>query len=676
MKLDTSNFDFNKQTVIIPGSKKPGQTAIYRNSLMPNELVEKPCPQVSTVFESFQYAAGKYANNPCLGYRPFNKNTGQYGEYVWETYKETLDRFTNLGSGLVHINDTIVKNGKKDKYPIGVWSINKPEFQLIIQANAAYNLITVPLYDTLGPDTIEYCMNHAEIQIVLMTANHITSMLKFATKIPQLRVIISIDPLEDSAKLLREWASELNIKVYEFSEIEKLGKENPRNYNPPTPNDLFTIPYTSGTTGIPKGVVITHKNMVAVVASIALATPITSDDVFISYLPLAHIFGMDIELGFLFVGCSIGYYRGDIFGIFDDMKVLKPTVFPSVPRIFNRVAAILKSYSVDSTGIIGTLARKAINDKLENLEKTGSVTHPIWDRLFLNKFKAFFGGRIKYFSTGGAPLAKDVMDFLKVVFSVSFQEGYGQSEVTGLGCATMFGDVQASHVGPPVLSSELKLVDVPEMNYTSEDKPFPRGEICIRGAGVMIGYYKDEKKTKETIDKDGWLHSGDIGYIDARGCVVIIDRKSSIFKLAQGEYIAPEKIEQIYLRNLLLAQLFVYGEPIRSELVGIAVPNPELFVPWANKLLGENYEFEELVKNKKVCDALLESINQVGIKYGLNGFERIKAVYVEPKPFSPDDGIITATFKTKRPAMAKFYRKIINQLYADLESSQKIAAKL
>jgi long-chain acyl-CoA synthetase len=333
-----------------------------------------------------------------------------------------------------------------------VWSINNPEFHLIIQACSAYNLVVVPLFDMLGLDIIEYCTNHAEVQIVCMTANHIAPMLKLSPKIPQLKVIISIDPLEDSAEYVKKWASEHNIKIYEFSEIEKLGKEIPREYNPPTPDDLFVIPYTSGTTGTPKGVMVSHRNIVAVIAAVAAVTQMKSGDVFISYLPLAHIFGMNVEISTIFLGCSIGYYRGDIFGIFEDMKVLKPTIFPSVPRIYNRVAAILKSHSVESTGIIGALSRKAIKDKTENFEKTGSVTHPIWDRIFLNKFRDFFGGKVKYFSTGGAPIAKDVMDFLRIVFSVSFQEGYGQTESTGLGCATMHGDSLPSHVGPPVCS--------------------------------------------------------------------------------------------------------------------------------------------------------------------------------------------------------------------------------
>ncbi|PKK70433.1 AMP-binding enzyme, partial [Rhizophagus irregularis] len=367
-----ANFDFNKQTVVVPGSKRPGQTGVYRNSFMPENLIEKPCPEVSTVFDSFQYAVSRHAKKPCLGYRPFDDKTGKYGDYVWETYEKVLERFTNFGSGLVHINDTVVKNGKKDRYTVGVWSINKPEFQLIIQANAAYNLITVPLFDTLGHDIIEYCTNHVELQIVCMTANHITSMLKLASKIPQLRVIISIDPLEDSAECVKGWASEYNIKIYEFSEVETLGKENPREYNPPTPGDLFVIPYTSGTTGAPKGVMVSHKNMVAVFASISVATPIKPGDVYISYLPLAHVFGINVEVFSIFWGCPVGYYRGDIFGIFDDMKVLKPNVFPSVPRIFNRVAAILKSHTIESTGIIGALSRKAIKDKTENFEKTGS----------------------------------------------------------------------------------------------------------------------------------------------------------------------------------------------------------------------------------------------------------------------------------------------------------------
>ena len=216
---------------------------------------------------------------------------------------------------MVHINDTVVKNGKKDSYTVGVWSFNKPEFHLIIQANAAYNLTTVPLYDTLGPDTVEYCMNHAEIQTVFVSANHITSMLKLATKIPQLKVIISIDPLEDSIDYIKEWASEYDVKVYEFSEIENLGKENPIKYNPPLPNDLFTISYTSGTTGVPKGVMIAHKNIAAMIAPLSIDLPLTSNDVIISYLPLAHIFGLGVEICSFFLGISIGYYRGDILGM-------------------------------------------------------------------------------------------------------------------------------------------------------------------------------------------------------------------------------------------------------------------------------------------------------------------------------------------------------------------------
>ena len=205
-------------------------------------------------------------------------------------------------------------------------------------------------------------------------------------------------------------------------------------------------------TGLPKGVMITHKNIAAMLAAYVTKNPSIPGDVIISYLPLSHMFGMDLELGCLFAGTSIGYYSGDILSIFDDIKALKPTIFPSVPRLFNKISATLRTYSVDSKGIIGVIARKAIKGKLKKLEKTGSVTHPIWDRLLLNKYKAFFGGRVKYFSTGGAPLAKDVMDFLRVIFSVSFQEGYGQTENTGLGAATIYGDSQSSHVGPPLVS--------------------------------------------------------------------------------------------------------------------------------------------------------------------------------------------------------------------------------
>lgn len=226
----------------------------------------------------------------------------------------------------------------------------------------------------------------------------------------------------------------------------------------------------------------------------------------------------------------------------------------------------MQSKLKELTGFKKILANRAVNAKLANLEKSGSVTHSVYDRLVFNKFRDVVGGRVTKMVTGSAPISKDVLNFLKIAFCCPIYEGYGQTETAAAATITCYGDPETGHVGGPVSSIEIKLVDVPEMNYTSKDvvngKPHPRGEICFRGNNVFVGYYNAPEKNAEAFDEDGWLHSGDIGMIYPNGAVKIIDRKKNIFKLAQGEYIAPEKLENVFNKSPIAMQTFIYGDSL------------------------------------------------------------------------------------------------------------------
>merc|ERR1711879_479724 len=233
----------------------------------------------------------------------------------------------------------------------------------------------------------------------------------------------------------------------------------------------------------------------------------------------------------------------------------------------------------------------------------------------------------------------------------------------------------AGHVGVPLPCCEIALFDVPEMNYTQHDvvngKKIERGEICIRGPNVMKGYFKDPAKTAETIDEDGWLHTGDIGMWMQNGSLKIIDRKKNIFKLAQGEYIAPEKIENIYIRSSACMQVFVHGDSLQAQLVVVVVPDPETFVDWCKGKGFAEPSLNNLCKNPAVRKAVLADLNDIGKKALLKSFEMAKNIHLDPEPWTVEKDLLTPTFKTKRPQLQRYYETEIENMYAEVNKSAK-----
>ncbi|CAG8797970.1 21319_t:CDS:2, partial [Cetraspora pellucida] len=396
------------------------------------------------------------------------------------------------------------------------------------------------------------------------------------------------------------------------------GQQHFRENVPSQPDDLFAIIYTSGTTGLPKGVMLSHSNLLAALCSVYYENEEPPGSRIISYLPLAHIMGILIEGFAIRIGCSIGYFSGDQNRLLEDVQVLQPISFPSVPRIFNKLYISIRAATIDAPGEEGEMARRAYQRKLTHFKKTGELKYEEWDKLAKKKIGDILGVNVRSLICGAAPLSEDVVEFLRVALGVVFVQGYGQTESAGTGARVLIGDLITSHVGAPSSCLEIKLVDVPSLNYYSTDKPNPRGEICLKGASIMKGYFKDEKKTKETIDKEGWLHTGDVGEIDDRGCLRIIDRVKNIFKLAQGEYIVPEKIETVYINDPLISQIFVFGDDRQSSLVTIVIPDRENFISWANQIVG-GLDYETLVKNDVVVNELLKRLNIHGKNNGLNG---------------------------------------------------------
>mmetsp|Transcript_7353 Transcript_7353/g.15183 ORF Transcript_7353/g.15183 Transcript_7353/m.15183 type:complete len:340 (-) Transcript_7353:207-1226(-) len=310
----------------------------------------------------------------------------------------------------------------------------------------------------------------------------------------------------------------------------------------------------------------------------------------------------------------------------------------------------------------------------------GRLTHPFWDRILFHKIKKALGlDCVRLMVSGSAPLSPKVMTFFRCLLGVPVLEGYGQTEGSAAATISSPDDITSvGHVGGPTGCVEVVLFDVPEMGYLSTDTSHNgepcrgRGEICIRGPNVFKGYYKDEEKTKEAIDEEGWLHSGDVGLWTVDGNLKIIDRKKNIFKLAQGEYVAAEKIENCLNQSLLIGQSFVYGDSFQTYLVAIIVPDEEPVRNWAKGKIpnAETAPFSELCKNDELKQEIMSEIKRLSKLNGLHGFETVKAVYLEPEIFTAESGLVTPTFKLKRPQLKKHYEKMIEDMYSEPPTSK------
>lgn len=501
-----------------------------------------------------------------------------------------------------------------------------------------------------------------------MTADKIKSLiqLKKDGKINALEnFIIFGDISEEEIKT----CADAEIKVYKIYDLIEEGKGLDTKLPNPQRDSIYTICYTSGTTGDPKGVKLSHINLICPGAAlIKVNVDLGPDDVYLSYLPLAHVLERIVCVTLAGRGARIGFYQGDLMKLKDDLATLKPTIFVSVPRLFNRFYDGMMSKVQALQGVKKTLADWAISRKLSKLSKAGDPTHMIYDKLVFNKFKEAIGGNVRFMVTGSAPISKDVINFLKIAFCCPFYEGYGQTETAGGSCLTFSEDGEAGHVGGVLPQHEVKLVDVPEMDYRSTDvdengRPFPRGEICFKGHSNFLGYFKLPDKTSETIDEDGWVHTGDIGAILENGALKVIDRKKNIFKLAQGEYIAPEKLENTYNKIDLVKQIFIYGDSLQSYIVAVIIPDDAEVRKAAMEKNLDTSDLDAFYKSKEWEDMIKERFDAAKKENNFTGLEIPKKYYFTREEFTLENNMLTPTMKLKRNDAKNKYLSQIKDMY-------------
>jgi len=375
---------------------------------------------------------------------------------------------------------------------------------------------------------------------------------------------------------------------------------------------------------------------------------LVAGEALISYLPYTHSYEQAIFTFSLSVGVRIGYYQGNPLKLVEDCSVLKPHAFFSVPRLYNKIYSVLKQRFSGVTGCKKWLLDRGLNSKINALSVNGEV-HSYWyDKLLFGKAAAMLGGNVRTMYTGSAPIDKQVIDFLKICFSCTIQEGYGLTESSASGTIMDPTDMVTGHVGGPGEVAKFRLKDLPDMNYMSTDKPYPRGELVMKGPVIFKGYFQSPEKTADAFDAEGWFLTGDVVQIYPNGSIKIIDRSKNIFKLSQGEYIAPEKIENIMGLSPFIAQALIYGDSLKNSCVAVVVPEPSVVTQWAQEREIDSTNFETLCANADLKKAIIADMLRLATENKLSSLEKPKDVHVSAVPFTVENGTVTPTMKIKR----------------------------
>ncbi|ORM41123.1 putative kong chain acyl-CoA synthetase [Babesia sp. Xinjiang] len=652
----------------VPGTEEEGYTPVYRSPKYMEKLLSYKDVldgKITTGWDVFQHGLSLDPDAPCLGTR-VRKEDGTLGDYVFTSYRETEAIVQRFGSGLLTLNGIqkveVHAPEPVEAMMIGIYASNCFEWLICEQTANAFGFTIVPIYDTIGEESIIHILEKSDINVIVCDftcAQKIVRVLPKAKSHTIRNIIITGTDTVSTGDCM--------VDVCLFSDVLAKGDASLAPFNPAKPEMVNTISYTSGTSGIPKGVILTQGQMASLIAvvnqTVGELNGVSVDAVkcYLSYLPLAHMYERLYINSSLFIGGKIGLYSGDVRNILDDLETLKPTVFVSVPRLFFRIHDKVFSNVARKPWIIRWLFNTALNAKMNRIRNTGNCKHPLWDKIVFKRFPALFGGNVQWMMTGSAPLSPLTYDRVRAIFGTELISGYGLTETAAGAVLNRSGETDTTHVGGIIPTLEFRLKSLPDFGYSAND-PNPRGELMFRGSHVTCGYFRNPEATAEAF-KDGWLLTGDIAELLPNGAIKIIDRRKNIFKLVQGEYISPEKLESVLIGCPLISQAFVTGKSTEVYPVAIVVPDETEMQYWATDHKQSLKSLQEISQLPEFKNSVMEQMNKAYDEAGVKGFERCKHIYIEMEPFSIGNDMLTTTNKLRRHKATKKYEEVVDNLY-------------
>lgn len=651
----------------------------YRNCDPPNAFqTELRRVNVKTVEQALTYSCKKHGSKKALGTRQMIRESEELqksgkvfkklelGEYTWLNYLEMEEMAHNFGKGLRVVGHEVKEN-------IVIFAETRQEWLLSAMGCFKQNVPLCTLYATLGEEAVIHGINETEVRHIITSHELLPKFKHLLAKCPN---VTHITYFEDQLKPTDLTGYKEGIVFNSFNEIVAKGRDS--DYSgikdvPPQPDDTAIIMYTSGSTGTPKGVIMSHYNLVNAIMGYSVGFEAKENDIYLAYLPLAHVLELMAEAMMIIFGVPMGYSTPLTMtdrsskikrGSPGDCTILQPTMMAAVPLILDRIYKGILEKVASQGPWLTQLFKFGLEYKLNWIHRGWDT--PICNWIVFRKVRALLGGSIRIMAVGGAPLSPETHDFIRASLGVPVLQGYGLTETCA--CATLMDefDMSLGRVGAPSTVCDIKLINWEEGNYRITDKPRPRGEVVIGGHNIARGYYKNPQKTKEDffeVDGVRWFFTGDIGQFDEDGSLRIIDRKKDLLKLQFGEYVSLGKVEAELKVSPLVDHVCVYGESSSNYIVAIVSPEQKKLEELARSIGKDDLRREKLCLDDDVKNAILRELLATGKKAKLEKFEMPAAVYLTPDIWTPDSGLVTAAFKLKRKDIQSKYQDAINRMY-------------
>ncbi len=584
-----------------------------------------------TLADLLPLAADLYGDAPAVTFK-------QGDQWVSRSYAEVAETVRGLALGLIDLG---VAKGDK----VSILGNTRPEWTYFDFAALSIGATVVPLYQTNSPEECQYVLENSDAKVVVVEDDEQAEKIrKVRGQLPLLEHVVRMTGASDDTISFDDLSARGAAR--DAAEGEQRGRSVGK-------DDICTVIYTSGTTGPPKGCVISHGNYRAMLDMVKETDVIAPEDVTYLYLPLAHSFALLIQLGSFDLGANLAYWERDPLKIRPNQAELKPTYFPSVPRIFEKIYTTATSKMEKEGGLKKKIFDWAIGigEKVRTMEREGrkpgfllSRQYGFAEKKVLSKIRALFGGNLRLAVSGAAPINPDILRFFDAG-GVLVLEGWGMTETSTAATIAKPDDFKTGTIGKPFPGCEVRI---------AED-----GEILVKGPNVFQGYYKNEEATRETI-VDGWLHTGDLGEIDADGFIKITGRKKDIIITAGGKNITPANLEAEIKQHPIVSQCVVVGDR-RPYLVALVTLDPEEAPGWAQEK-GLSGDLTELAVNDQVRASIQAHLDKINEKFAR--VEQIKKFAILPRDLSQENGELTPTLKVKRAVVTEKNGDVVEQLYA------------
>ncbi|MEN8234837.1 MAG: long-chain fatty acid--CoA ligase [Actinomycetota bacterium] len=583
--------------------------------------------------ELYESSVGRFAENPLFG-------IGHADGWTWMTYHEFGEQVDFARAGLAGLG---VEPGDR----VAVISDNRVEWAVGAYATYGLNCAWVPMYEAQLSKEWEYIIADSGAKVAIVADDGIRAQLDdHRDETPSLEQVVVIN-------------GEAGGDAITWAELLARGAEAPVDTIHPASEDLAGLIYTSGTTGKPKGVMLSHGNLTSNVNVFPDMFDIGPDDRTASFLPWAHSFGQTVELHFVIAaGGSIGMTSART--LTDDLPEIKPTVLVSVPMVYNRLYDALQKMMASKGGATKVIFDRALANahKRSELASRGKTTrwvemqHDLYDKLVFSKVREGFGGRLKYSVTGGAAISVEVAEFISAM-GMTVYEGYGLTETSPVAAANMLSARRVGTVGKEIPGVRIEI----DTEVTGDSEI---GEIVIYGPNVMMGYYNLPEEDEKVFTPDGGFRSGDLGYRDEDGFIIIRGRIKEQYKLENGKYVVPGPIEEQLQLSGYVTNVMVYGEQ-RPHNVALIVPDMDALVKWAERHGLGDLSHDALLESEKVSDLYQREIDR--LSGSIKGYEKVRGFVLEDEEFTPENGMLTPSLKVKRRAVMTRYGDDIEKLY-------------